>query len=172
MNEVMCLAEDIGIKIFYQDTDSMHIESDKVQLLAVKFQETYNKELIGKKLGQFHSDFDFKSDELPYAIKSIFMGKKAYIDLVRCIRNGIEFFELHCRLKSIPGDVLNNTAKEKYKNDPMANWKLFEYMYDNKFIFDMLNTHRPTFKAHANYNISTVRNNEAKNILTRSVNYA
>jgi ribosomal protein S8 len=25
MNEVMCTAEDLGIEIFYQDTDSMHI---------------------------------------------------------------------------------------------------------------------------------------------------
>ena len=30
MNEVMCLAEDLGINIYYQDTDSMHIEHDKI----------------------------------------------------------------------------------------------------------------------------------------------
>jgi len=26
MNEVMCLAEDLGIEIYYTDTDSMHID--------------------------------------------------------------------------------------------------------------------------------------------------
>ena len=30
MNEVMTTAEDLDIKIFYQDTDSMHIEKDKI----------------------------------------------------------------------------------------------------------------------------------------------
>lgn len=30
MNEVMCLAEDNGIDIKYQDTDSMHIETDEI----------------------------------------------------------------------------------------------------------------------------------------------
>lgn len=33
MNEVICLAEDLKIKLFYQDTDSIHIEIDKLDLL-------------------------------------------------------------------------------------------------------------------------------------------
>ncbi len=32
MNEVMCLAERLDIKIFYQDTDSMHIEGHEILL--------------------------------------------------------------------------------------------------------------------------------------------
>jgi len=31
MNEVMCLAEDIGCKIYYQDTDSMHINDKDIE---------------------------------------------------------------------------------------------------------------------------------------------
>ena len=34
MNEVMCLAEDKGLKIYYQDTDSMHIGVNHVKKLA------------------------------------------------------------------------------------------------------------------------------------------
>ena len=34
VNEVMCLAEDIGIQVYYQDTDSMHIPRDNVPILA------------------------------------------------------------------------------------------------------------------------------------------
>ena len=30
MNEIMCLAEDLGIKIYYQDIDSMHREHAKI----------------------------------------------------------------------------------------------------------------------------------------------
>ena len=36
MNEVMCLAEDIGADIEYTDTDSMHIDFDKVDALALQ----------------------------------------------------------------------------------------------------------------------------------------
>ena len=33
MNEVICLAEDEKIDIFYQDTDSMHIDYNQIAIL-------------------------------------------------------------------------------------------------------------------------------------------
>ena len=98
MNEVMCLAEDIGATIDYTDTDSMHIDFDSVERLGAAFKEKYGRELIGKKLGQFHTDFDFEcsyhivdgkllrvgnsieSKGEIHACQSIFLGKKSYID--------------------------------------------------------------------------------------------
>jgi hypothetical protein len=41
MNEVMCLAEDNGIDIYYQDTDSMHLTERYIDTLAANFKETY-----------------------------------------------------------------------------------------------------------------------------------
>ena len=82
LNEVMCLSEDMGIQIYYQDTDSMHIPRDDVSSLASAFQAKYNRELIGSKLGQFHSDFpgtNVDGSEV-YAVESYFIWKKAYID--------------------------------------------------------------------------------------------
>ena len=94
MNEVMCTADDMGAEIYYTDTDSMHIESDKVKPLADVFREKYGRELIGKNLGQFHSDFEFSESYHAVdgklvkvgesidavgeilAVKSIFLGKK------------------------------------------------------------------------------------------------
>jgi len=58
MNEVMCLAEYNNLDIYYQDTDSMHIKHKDIKLLAEKFKETYGRELIGKGMGQFHTDFE------------------------------------------------------------------------------------------------------------------
>ena len=60
----MCLAEDIGALIYYTDTDSMHIEDRFVcgkndSLLGQAFRGKYGRELIGKQLGQFHTDFEF-----------------------------------------------------------------------------------------------------------------
>ncbi|ELP93868.1 hypothetical protein EIN_176950 [Entamoeba invadens IP1] len=58
MNEVMCLAEDLNIDIYYQDTDSVHIDKNKIELLEQKYKEIYGKTLRGGELEQFHPDFD------------------------------------------------------------------------------------------------------------------
>lgn len=51
MNEVMCLAFEIGCHIYYQDTDSMHIEINDLPKLEKAYKEKYNRDLIGKYLG-------------------------------------------------------------------------------------------------------------------------
>ena len=95
MNEVMTTAEDLDIKIYYQDTYSMHIVKDKLNLLADEFKKRYNRELIGKNLGQFHNDFDEfnkyydpegkdpnkKHEKVPdcWAYCSVFNGKNAML---------------------------------------------------------------------------------------------
>ena len=43
MNEVMCLAEDNNIDMFYQDTDSIHIYQDNIQQLGYLFYNKYGK---------------------------------------------------------------------------------------------------------------------------------
>lgn len=81
MNEVMCLAEDLGIQINYQDTDSMHINAEKIEILQKEYFKIYGRELIGKSMGQFHCDFSskiIKSDIK--SVESYFLGKKCYID--------------------------------------------------------------------------------------------
>ena len=82
MNEVMCLAFDEGCRIFYQDTDSMHIMMEDLPKLEQSFKEKYGRELIGSNLGQFHSDFcsDNGRDDVEYSIHSIFVMKKVYYD--------------------------------------------------------------------------------------------
>ncbi len=82
MNEVMCLAEDLGLHIYYQDTDSMHIVRSELPILENAFKEKYGRELRGTNLGQFHPDFDkiSGSNMQPYANESYFIGKKLYLD--------------------------------------------------------------------------------------------
>jgi hypothetical protein len=86
MNQVMCLAEDIGADIHYQDTDSMHIDKESVPRLSEAFMEKYGKTLIGKDLGQFHGDFEEESGyEKPFSIESVFVGKKIYVDKLQMV---------------------------------------------------------------------------------------
>ena len=47
MNEVMTLAEDSKLNIWYQDTDSMHMYYEEVEVLSKAFTEKYNRDLIG-----------------------------------------------------------------------------------------------------------------------------
>jgi len=48
MNEVMCTAEDNDVEIYYQDTDSMHLNVDDIDTLKNAFRLKYNRELEGK----------------------------------------------------------------------------------------------------------------------------
>lgn len=127
MNEVICLAEDNNLEIYYQDTDSMHILENQVVTLIDLYRKEYNKELEGKKMGQFHCDFDFDCDKgkLPVSVESYFLGKKSYIDRIETINDGITRSEqYHIRLKGIPGNSIRavdvnpmNTYKKMYDGE-------------------------------------------------------
>ena len=104
MNEVMTLAEDKQLNIWYQDTDSMHINYEDVEVLAKEFKYKYNRDLIGNDMGSFHVDFDLEGAEKEiYSIESYFIAKKVYIDILESkdkdnnIINGA-----HMRLKAVP----------------------------------------------------------------------
>ena len=132
MNRVMCLAEDKGIKIYYQDTDSMHLPMEDVPKLAAHYKTRYQKELIGKGMGQFETDFamgqidandedsldnwDKKADI--YAVESYFLGKKDYLDVLESKnRRGETITDYHIRAKGIPNDAIHYyVTAQRYKS--------------------------------------------------------
>ena len=136
MNEVICNAEDLKIPIYYQDTDSIHIEQKNIPKLAEFYKNKYNRELIGKNMGQFHSDFDSKIIKKNiHASRSIFLGKKAYIDELKGLdENNNEVIDYHIRLKSVSNDAILHEC-EKRKINP---YELFELLYNDETIeFDL-----------------------------------
>jgi hypothetical protein len=137
MSEVMYLAEDNGMEIYYQDTDSMHIAEDDINHLAEAFEEKYGRKLIGSGMGQFHGDFDsniIKGDIK--ARRSIFLGKKCYVDeLVGLNADGKEAIDFHIRLKGVPNASILHKAQELR----CSVMKIFERLYDGEEIeFDLL----------------------------------
>lgn len=124
MNEVMCLAEDLKILMYYTDTDSIHIDNDKIALLALKYKKLYNKELIGKSMGQFHCDFDVGQDKgtKPFAVESYFVGKKSYIDKVECIIDSKKEYKYHIRMKGVPTKCI-----EEHK---LGIWGVYEKAFE------------------------------------------
>ncbi len=181
MNEVICLAEDHHIKIYYQDTDSLHIKTDKIELLSALFKMKYKRELVGKGLGQFHSDFKLKgADESKpiVAIKTIALGKKSYIDRLegtklildkdkKKIETDEKIYGYHIRMKGIPTKVIIEKARVCFDNDPM---KLYKHLLEhNEITFNILDdgSVRGKFccKTSSNFDIHTIKD------FTRTVKY-
>ena len=57
MNKVFGCADDCAIKIYYQDTESTHLNYDDVDTVVKRYKEDYGSELVGEDLGNFHIDF-------------------------------------------------------------------------------------------------------------------
>jgi len=153
MNEVMCLAEDIGADIEYTDTDSMHIDFDKVDALADAFRAKHGRELVGKQLGQFHVDFE---DLAPgggavWAKESYFLGKKTYIDELTDEQGNKGY---HIRMKGIPGKCITFKVKVDYKDDPLLLYK--DLNEGNPVKFDLKSGGNCCFKTGKDHYITTV----------------
>lgn len=156
MNEVMCLAEDNNIDLYYQDTDSIHIKDQDISILSNIFKIKYNKDLIGKNLGQFHSDFEMKGCKNIIATKSIFLGKKCYIDRLEGENSeGKKEIDYHIRMKGIPNSVILYTSKKLKYSDPM---EMYEDLYKGKKIeFDLTNDgSKCNFKMNKDYSVNTL----------------
>ena len=163
MNEVMTLAEDNNFNMYITDTDSIHIDTDKVPILGELYNKKYNRVLIGKGMGQFHTDFEMSDDLLkddndyfsePVAISSIFLGKKCYADKLRAYnRDGEAVYDYHYRMKGVPSDCIKHKADTEYGGDII---KLYERLYDdpNGMEFNLLAC-RPKFEFHSNMTISS-----------------
>ncbi len=164
MNEVMCTAEDIGARVYYQDTDSMHIKVEDVEKVQHAFNQKYGRELIGKGMGQFHTDFEMDGCENIYSEKFVALGKKCYLDRLVGFdkKTGEKRKGYHLRLKGVPNGSILAECKRR-KCTPYA---LYTKMYKGQAItFDLLkNEHgkKIRFKKGDNMTFSTVPKFERK----------
>ena len=78
----------------------------------------YGRVLIGKELGQFHSDFDGAD----YATESIFLAKKVYYDKLAKY-DGTQGD--HIRMKGISGDAIKFYCKE----NNMTVLELYKFLF-------------------------------------------
>lgn len=164
MNEVICLAEDNNLKIYYQDTDSIHINDADISVLQKKFNKEYNREMIGKDLGQFHSDFELDNCNNVYSKKAIFLGKKCYLDcLVGEDSNGNIQEGFHIRMKGVNKEGIYHHAN--MNNITIDN--IYEKLYNgDKLEFDLLaGGELCKFKYNKDMSVSTVSD------FTRSVSF-
>lgn len=137
MHEVMNTANENNINIYYNDTDSLHIEEEDIPILEQKYNEKYKRILKGKYMCQFHTDFDdieFDNGEKiePVAIESIFLGKKVYIDKLMAQNSlGQIKHNHHFRMKGVNDKALKHFCNNhtEFKGDMM---KLYKYLSSGK----------------------------------------
>ena len=142
MNEVFDTMNTHKLINYYTDTDSIHMDLKDVEKLALEYKNEYNKELIGKQLGQFHTDFNLKGAVTEiYATESIFLGKKAYIDKLESTNEKGEIITgYHYRLKGVTNEGIIHQAKQYTKNKEKPNYmKLYETLAEGKEIKFILN---------------------------------
>ena len=126
------------IKIYCQDTDSIHLNYDDVGTVVKRYKDKYGLELVGEDLGNFHIDFSMdKYNSETYAVESIFLGKKTYIDILESTdKDGNTINSEHIRMKGIPTSCIQYYAEQHNTNV----LDLFKQLYDNTTIkFDLTN---------------------------------
>ena len=185
MSEVFCLAEELGHTIYYTDTDSGHFCKSEIDELASEFKKRYGRELIGSNLGQFHCDFENIENDasMPVSVKSYFLGKKSYIDMLQDDKQNIAF---HVRMKGIPASCLVQTANKLFPDSipvklagglfkplenkgPDASYSIFElykYLYEGNTVnFELVSEFSPHFDFKNNRTITT------KSSFIREINF-
>jgi hypothetical protein len=158
MCEVMCLAEEIGCKMYYQDTDSMHIASADLEKLKEEYNRKYGRCLVNPEdeddgtLGQFHNDFtrtfypkinnptkneiidkQNKKKKVKHARASKFCGKKAYIDVLS-LKDGTD--DVMFRLKGVNDDAIFAQLSDSHAQDKIKEYKDLDDSTIETFDFD------------------------------------
>ncbi|CAL6029092.1 DNA_polymerase [Hexamita inflata] len=146
MNEVMCLADDNKLPIFYQDTGSMQIEIDSIEILKQKYFEKYNRDLIGENMGQFHTDYDSDLGKVLYADQAVYVAKKVYCARLVVQRDSDKSItvDYHIRMKGASIGAIDKECNEKYEGDYI---KLYENLFNhhNTTTFDLC-ANKPVFQ--------------------------
>ena len=163
MNEVQDIIYQNNKIVYYRDTDSLHILEKDVNLIAEKFKQKYNRNLIGNEMGQFHCDFNFninkETDKYASNVKSIkflCLGKKFYIDELQAevtkLNGEIKIEkQYHIRGKGVSKYSIQNKAREL----KISEMELYEKLYEGEEIeFNLIDDFHPKF---------TFENNKVKN---------
>ena len=129
MARVTTTAQDLGVNIYYTDTDSLQTEENGLQKLSEEFAKRYPElpPLIGKGLGQFHNDYD--TDQIKtgvHCVEAYFLGKKVYICKLHGLdKHGNPIVEYHIRCKGV-----NDSAIHHHTKNGMSLMGTYAYLFN------------------------------------------
>ncbi len=181
MNRVIEVAHDTNSPIYYMDTDSMHLQAEHLPIVQREFRNKYSEsklvtlnggELIGKNLGQFHSDFsakavgykkvpEFKRGTELESSAFIVWAKKSYLHLLTATtENGEEWKGFAVGIKGVTEEGLYKAANTLN----ISLWELFEKVYNGEEVeADLLAGGRVSFSMEKNFMVSS-RGNQTRTL--------
>jgi hypothetical protein len=154
MNEVFDIMNDNNMPVYYTDTDSIHMREADQENLSRLYMEKYGKVLIGKKLGQFSSDFKMEENPKDYtnveSILFVALAPKVYMDVLKGVHKvtGEVKYDTHVRIKGINKTAINYEILKRKKEKKKTNEKccnetimidIFRDLVDGKEIEFILN---------------------------------
>ena len=155
MNRVFGSANDIGVKMYYQDTDSIHLNYEDVDKLVKPYKEKYGLELVGDDLGKFHCDFPDieKGCGEVYGIES-FCKKNYFDELESTNKEGNLIHGDLSRMKGIPTSCIEYYAKVHNISVKEIYSQLF---YGKSIEFDLTNANNKcVFKNNKDHTLSSL----------------
>lgn len=146
MNEIIYLADDLDIPIYYTDTDSLHLPHQELPLLMYAYERMYDRPLCGEALGQCSSEW--KRDV--QSIKGYFLSKKIYCDV---LTNGTIYF----KMKGVTKDAVKALSEQTGETIP----QLYQRLYEGEMLtfhngHDAQGHPKSTFKRRANGTFSAM----------------
>jgi hypothetical protein len=107
----------------------MHLKNEDITKLEELFFNKYNRQIRGENMGQFHSDFKIEGSKKGVevvAVKSLFLGKKSYIDKLESLNEAGETITgYHMRMKGISESAIKYAVEKDFNGDY---FKLYEHL--------------------------------------------
>ena len=113
MTKVFDVSNGCGVKMYYQDTGSIHLNYDDVDKTVEQYKQTHNQDLAGDGLGNFHVDFSMDGAAIEIdGAESLFLGK-TYIGISESTdKDGNTIIPEHIRCRGIPTSCITYKASQ------------------------------------------------------------
>lgn len=145
MNRASLACMNVGVSIYYKDTDSLHIKKKNIKAINDEYKRLYNVDMFGGELGQFSSDFEMKVKCTDIkCIDAVYIAKKVYYERLQGIdKDGNKVIQHDCVIKGVNRAAIDKVVNEKYNGDYLG---LFIDLTKGKQITFDLSSTRPCFK--------------------------
>ena len=159
MNELVTLAEDNGMDVYYTDTDSLHLGLENLRKLEKLYLEKYGRQMNTGQLGGFKPDFNDKKkgyngvDDL-YATDAVYIGKKLYYCKLK-LPESFKEKEDYARARGITSKSLKYTADQL----EISMLDLYKKRYNGERIPCDLTCGGEAFTASQKFNFSFIETN-------------
>ena len=145
-NEIFDVMEQLGIPLYYSDTDSLHFPESGLEPLKKRYKEIYGKDLCGDEMGQSHVDFELNYTNYMgevvdavgvYGEKALYYDKKVYcertVGYVSDSRYAEKIKSHNFRMKGFNSQAVIHKAKTDYNGNLLD---LYIDICDNKITID------------------------------------